>query len=742
MDEVDRSLALEPKRTDALQLKAGLLAAKGDRDGAIANLTHAIEGAPARNDLLLERAALYLAKNADAQAQADIATILKRNPKDNGAQFVDMVLLVRQSKFADADVVLQKLDPVIPNFQRGLYFKAMVKASLGQNAQAEDAIMAYLGRYSGDTDGIRLLARIELATQHAARAIPYLERAVQAGTKDSEILNMLGRSYAATGNQRAAEKAFQQASASANDSSQLTRLASARLQMGDLTGAATDLQRSLEIAPAQPGANEALVATAIRLGQLDRAQEALDKLRQQAGDTEAVGNLTGLLKMARLDPEGALAEFAATAAKFPDSIAARLNQARILLQLNRANDAIPILQGILDKTPAQTDALTLLSQTLLAQNRGEEAAAAAERARKADPRNLGLINGSAQIYARMKDYDRALQVLDSAKVDGKTPVQLLLTLGSVQLAAGQNDAAKRTFADLAAAEPNNVSATLTQVEVLSRLKDYATARQVLNDALQRQPGNLPLLQSRVRVELLDKNLDAALQTAETLRNIPANMPAAATLKGGLLMGAQRFKDAAAAFAEEYRKEPSSALVIALAQAMQASGDANGASAELQRWQTNHPDDPAVAQAMGTIELAAGRNESAERNLQIVLKQQPNDLVALNNIAWLFQQKGDKRAREYAQRAFELSPTPEVSDTLAWIMVSQGESSKALPLLQAAATGRPNNPSIRYHLAVALKDTNRPQDAIGVLRPIVEGSTAFDEKPAAQQLMDELTKAKR
>jgi putative PEP-CTERM system TPR-repeat lipoprotein len=311
----------------------------------------------------------------------------------------------------------------------------------------------------------------------------------------------------------------------------------------------------------------------------------------------------------------------------------------------------------------------------------------------------------------------------------------------VQLAAGQNDAAKGTFADLVAAEPNNVGAILAQIEVLSRLKDYDTARQVLNDALQRQPGNLPLLQARVRVELLDKGLDAALQTAEMLRNTPANMPAAATLKGGLLVGAQRFKDAAAAFAEEYRKEPSSALVVALAQAMQAAGDANGATTELQRWQADHPDDPAVAQAIGTIDLAAGRYDSAERNLQIVLKQRPNDLVALNNIAWLFQKRGDKRAREYAQRAFEQSPTPEVSDTLAWIMVSQGDSAKALPLLQAAVAGRPNNPSIRYHLAVALKDANRPEEAISVLRPVVSDSVTFDEKPSAQSLLSELVKAK-
>ncbi len=741
MNEVERCLALEPGRADALQLKARLLSAKGDRSGAIAALTRGIEAAPARSDLPLERAGLLLSENQDAKAGADVDAVLARDPKNPTAQFMHMVLLVRQGKFPDADVVLQRLDPLLANFQRGLYFKAMVKASVGQNAQAEDAILSYINRNPADPDGARLLARIELTSGHPGRAIPYLLRAVQSGSKDPELLNLLGRAYAADGKEGEAEKIFQQASATSQNPAQLAQLASARLQMGDLAGAATDLQRSLQMSPDQAGAGEALVATAIRLGELDRAQKALEQLRQQVGDTEAVGNLSGVLKLARLDPQGALAEFTATATKFPDSIPARLNEAKVLLQLNRPVDAIPVLQSVLEKQPAQAEALALLSQTLLAQNRGPEAVAAAERARKLEPNNLGLVQGEAQIYSRMKDYDKALQVLDSAKVNGNTPVQLLPILGSVQLAAGQNEAAKRTFADLVAAEPNNVGAVLTDIELLSRLKEYDAARHVADDGLARQPGNWPLLQARVRIELQDKGIDAGLQEADRLRALPGNMPGAAALRGSVLMGGQRFKEAAAAFGDEYRKEPSSSLVIAWAQAMQAAGDTAGADAELRRWQASHPDDVLVAQGLAGSDLAAKRYDAAERNLEVVLKGRPNDVIALNNMAWLYQQRGDKRARDYAQRAFQEAPTPEVSDTLGWILASQGDPGKALPLLQGASSARPDNPVMRYHLAVALADLNRRDEAVGVLKPVLESPAQFDERPAAQDLLGQLTKAK-
>lgn len=116
-------------------------------------------------------------------------------------------------------------------------------------------------------------------------------------------------------------------------------------------------------------------------------------------------------------------------------------------------------------------------------------------------------------------------------------------------------------------------------------------------------------------------------------------------------------------------------------------------------------------------------------------------MALNNLAWIYQQKGDKRAQEYAQRAFEQAPTPEVTDTLAWILAQQGESQKALPLLQSAAAARPENSSIRYHLAVVLKDTGHQTEATDILRTLLASDQVFDERASAQAMLTDLTKPK-
>ena len=740
LKDVDQALALDPNSVEALQLKAQLRANAGGREDALALLDRALAAAPANSALRLERATLEIGARQDAKARDDVKAVLAKEPGNQVASFMQMVLLIREAKYAEADLIEQKLDSVIIGFQRGLYFKAMIKANIGQLESAEDAIKTYVARNGQDADGIRLLGRIALAARRPQDAIPALRGAVTAGAADAETLDLLGRAYALNGDRNDAEAVFKRASAANNESaSGLTRLASSRLQIGDLSGAATDLERSLEIAPNTPGAGETLVATALSIGDLDRAQTALDRLRQQTGDTEAVGVLTGLIKAARLDPDGALQSFKETAQKFPDSASARMNEARLLVQMGRRDEAIPVLQEVLSKTPANPAALSLLVQILVDEKKGTEAIAAVEAARKAQPTNLAIVSGEAELLARLGDVPRAMALLDDAKVNGVTPTALKPVLATLQLTAGQTDAAKATVVSLVQDQPGNLQLRIVQIDTLARLKDWQGARDAAQDTLRRVPGNPAIMSRMLAIELGDKGVEAALAMADRLRADPANMPGAAGLKGDLLMSQRRFSEAAAAFDAEFRAEPSSVLVLRLAGALQAAGDGARAMKELKSWQALNANDAAVAEVLAALELAQHRNADAERDLQIVLAQQPNNSAALNNLAWLLQLKGDKTARTYAQRAFMQSQSPETADTLGWVLVSQGDAPKAVRLLQQAAAARPDSRTIKYHLAVALNDTGKRDEAISILKPLAEDSAEFDEKAAAKQLLADLSK---
>ena len=186
---------------------------------------------------------------------------------------------------------------------------------------------------------------------------------------------------------------------------------------------------------------------------------------------------------------------------------------------------------------------------------------------------------------------------------------------------------------------------------------------------------------------------AALAVADELRKDPANMPAASFLKGDTFLLARRYGDAASAFAAEMKVTPSTTLVLRTAGALASAGGQEQAAQQLRTWLEGKPDDADAAQMLASLDIGNGRNADAEKNLATVLKQRPNDSIALNNLAWVYQLKGDKRALGLAQRAHLLAPTGETADTLGWIMLREGRAAEALPLLQQAAAARPADKTV-------------------------------------------------
>jgi thioredoxin-like negative regulator of GroEL len=83
--------------------------------------------------------------------------------------------------------------------------------------------------------------------------------------------------------------------------------------------------------------------------------------------------------------------------------------------------------------------------------------------------------------------------------------------------------------------------------------------------------------------------------------------------------------------------------------------------------------------------------------------------------------------------------PQTADTLAWILVRQGEPGLALGLLRQAAAIAPGDPTIRYHLAVALNDKGYRDEAKRLLVSVTTDRAAFDDKSAAEKLLAELSR---
>jgi putative PEP-CTERM system TPR-repeat lipoprotein len=737
--KIDRAINAQPKSTEALLAKSEVLRAKGDVNGALAVLDQMLTDQPGTLKALLDRAGLLIATNQPDKAKADLDAVLKATPGSIQAIYLQAVMQVQSKDYKAADASLEKINPYIARIPRGYFLQAIVKEQLGQSAQAEEAARRYIARAPNDLAAYKVLARIEFAKRRPDLAADTLGKVVESGNGDAEAYDLLGRAYAATGRGEEAVKAFQKAESLApNDVGLQTRLASARMGMGEAESAMGDLEHTLQLAPTAPQVGEALFFAALATGDLNKAAEAIDKVRTAQGDTPVVENLAGLLKLAQLDIEGAGAKFRDIVQKHPEFLPAQINLARVAAMQGRTSDAEQLLSTILDKNPASEPALTMLASQMMQSGRMAQAIALVEKAHNAQPANTRLTVSLGDLYIRSGKPAEALAMVNKDKTAAAN-LDMLSLRAAAQLALDQKDQARETYTQILKVDPALLAARRQLESLLLQAGDYEHARNTIKEGLVANPRNYQLYQDYVMVELKAGGVDAAVATAKQLQQQDRDFQPARALIGDVYMAANRPVDAVRAYQEALAAAPSDMLVSRLTGALLRGGQGDAAIKVLIDWIAQHPNDLTATQQLADLEIAARRYDDAVKYLQLVLNKKPHDPVALNNLAWVYQQQGDKRAEGLAQQAYVLSPGGQTADTLGWILVSGGDAARGLTLLRQAAAQAGSDPRIQYHYAVALKDTGKREEAIKLLNAVVANKAEFTEKADAQKLLDELNK---
>lgn len=732
---VDRALALDGNDVPALLLKAQLLNARGQRTEAIARLDQAVKLAPNDIALRLERANMLIESNDDKRAQSDVDAVLKHDPRSAAAIYIDAVIAAREHAYTKADALLTRIQPLFDRFPRAYYFEAVVKFNLGQAEQAISAAERYVARAPQDPDGIKVLARIDIATQRPEKAVDALKKAIAAGMQDAEMLDLLGQAYGAVGNHAAAVEAFQSAQKLApNNPDIMAHLAAARLQTGDAAGAAEELKKSLAVAPHNASTLAASVVTALANGDLAQAQESLASLLKVVpASNEGVGNLEGLVQMAALDFDGARATLEAVVKAHPGSVQARVNLARIAAMEGRTEDAEKLLGDILAEQPANLKVAAALTQLYIANKQLGRAVPLVETAHQAVPANTAVTATLSDLYIRMGEPGKALDLVKKAAEASPNSDLLDEAEARADIALKQPKQAAEALRRVLGRTPANSAIRVALAGILVKDNDAAGARAVLDAGMKQSPDDYPLLMARISVEKEAVGGQAAIKEAQTLAADPVNSKAAPLLVGDTLVSLGQYSRAVTAYDQALKARPETALVIRLAQAQQALHQTQDAATTLRNWLAARPDDVAALLSLGSLDIGTKNLDEAQTMFEKAASLGARDALALNNLAWIYQQKGDKRALPTAQKAYLLSPVPPVADTLGWILVSNGEAAKALPLLRVASESERGNTAIAYHYAVALDKTGNAQEAANVLKPLLANAHDFPDREAAQAL---------
>jgi tetratricopeptide (TPR) repeat protein len=164
------------------------------------------------------------------------------------------------------------------------------------------------------------------------------------------------------------------------------------------------------------------------------------------------------------------------------------------------------------------------------------------------------------------------------------------------------------------------------------------------------------------------------------------------------------EQAEAAFLKAVEMEPENpAGYRALAQFYSASGQQAQALERLEALAANKPNDTTALMQVAQIHHEGKDAAKAAEAYERILKIDPANFPALNNLAFLCAEDLNdlNRGYELARKAHDLRPQdPTAADTLGWILVKRGEIPAGLGLLQESSSKAPGDAEKAYHLGVA------------------------------------------
>jgi tetratricopeptide (TPR) repeat protein len=154
------------------------------------------------------------------------------------------------------------------------------------------------------------------------------------------------------------------------------------------------------------------------------------------------------------------------------------------------------------------------------------------------------------------------------------------------------------------------------------------------------------------------------------------------------------------------------LAVKLHGVLNASGKKADADALARKRLQDQPDDVVFRTYLAEQAMNARDFRTAANLYQGIVTQQPANVAALNNLAWVLGQLGDtKAALGYGERALKLAPqSPLVLDTVGVLLLQQGDTAKALDYLSRAIAAAPERHDIRLNYAKALLKAGRKEDA--------------------------------
>lgn len=707
-------------------------------EAALLAYTKALEIAPQNFAALESRATINANLGKLEAARKDVETVRQHFPRSLAAHHLQALLKFREKKYPEARDSLQAALRIAPDHPRLLLLGGLIETALGNPQTAESHFSKAARGMPHNSFVLRMLAGTQLRLGRVEDAAKTLAPIDLEKTRDGGLFAIAGEIAAARGDFATATEYFEKAALRSPENPEIrTELGVARLALGDRQALA-----DLEAAAAMQGAGTrpdiVIIATHLKQKQYDAALARIASLEKKQLDSPIPWNYRGAAYLGKRDLKQARASFEQALRIDPAFYPAAANLANLDLADKRPDMARSRYEGVLKATPSHLQAMLALAELSL-QDKNEKASLAwLEKAAKAHPSAVLPRERMVRHFLRQGDKRRAIDIAQDIVSSNPESPEAMNLLGATQLAVGDTQGAINTLSAMAKKVPQSADALQRLALAYIAARQTKQAQATLQSALQLRPDHLPSQRALIQLELERKNANAALKIAREMQTQRPAAPQGYLLEGDVLMHQKDFNAAAKAYAQARERGSQDISTVRQYQALRAAEQREAADNVLRDALARYPQEQNIREFVASEFLAAGRNKEAISLYADLVERNPQNLVALNNLANLYFREGDKRAWPVAERALQLAPdNPTVQDTAGWILLGQNQMARGLDLINKAAKGAPNNATIRYHHAAALAQAGDKTQAKKELTRLLADTPSFPDSDQARALLDRL-----
>jgi len=674
-NDLRRAVELDANDLDSRLKLAQIMVAGGAADAALKIVDGAKEGDKPNATLHALKAVILLRTKDNAGALREARRAAEIDPTN-----IDATIVLASNKTADGDTdgALKLLDALPANDQQAAQVslaKAQAFARKGDTSQAATLLQKLIADNPKAANLRGQLIQLYIASKRFDDAERELRTLADAAPSDPKAGLNLVRFLATVKGSRAAKDELD-----------------ARIKAG---GDVFDYQ---------------IAAAGLDFagGQVQQAADQLKKLADAAATPErklqAQGKLAEMY-VAKNDIAAAEPLIAEILQKDQRNTVGLRLRATIRIDRGQFDEAIADLREALNNEPTSPDLLMLMGAAYERSGKNELADRQYADALKVSRQNTNVAQKYAAFLERRGDPARAEDILVQASAQSPRDVQLLAALAQLRINR-KNWAGALSVADMISkVGDNRVLKDQITASALAGQNHIDESVAALEDAHAAAPDAAQPVASLVSVYIkLGKADKAEALLQQMLKKFPDNAELLVWM-GQTKLAQNKTNDASQDFKTAIAKQPGyPASYTALSDLYAHQKDYAQAAEIIQAGLKQQPNNVNFRMTSASLQILRGDTNGAMAQYESVLKDQPNSIVAINNLASLI--LDNPKDKQNLDRGISLAENlkdaslPQFQDTYGWAEFKKGDFKTAISVLEAVQTQMQDSSAFHYHLGMS------------------------------------------